>query len=338
MIVGGLVVGAVIVAGWYVSGHLGYLAEDPATLEEKFVATNSGRMESYSFVAPVAYSARAADASGPITSRVAHVRHRRRAGHDRRLGGDGARHADVPLGRLRARSRTSRNHVVGGILMGFGGVTALGCTIGQGLSGHVDAGGRLDPRVLLRSSAAAWPRCATRCGGSSTDRTPSPPVNAAAPLTFTAHDHLRSRLRAGPPLRGLVRLGRGVRAPAEARLVAARSATTREVVRLPSAKVRVRAANAQRDDATRPAPRRERRGARRSRACPPEILAKLREAVRGTENVGRRFPEEARKIHYEEVPARAIRGQASREEAAGARRKRASSSRSLPPFLTSDTH
>jgi len=25
--------------------------------------------------------------------------------------------------------------VVGGILMGFGGVTALGCTVGQGLSG-----------------------------------------------------------------------------------------------------------------------------------------------------------------------------------------------------------
>ena len=28
-----------------------------------------------------------------------------------------------------------RNHIVGGILMGFGGVTALGCTIGQGISG-----------------------------------------------------------------------------------------------------------------------------------------------------------------------------------------------------------
>jgi uncharacterized membrane protein YedE/YeeE len=27
------------------------------------------------------------------------------------------------------------NHIVGGVLMGFGGVTALGCTIGQGLSG-----------------------------------------------------------------------------------------------------------------------------------------------------------------------------------------------------------
>ena len=36
----------------------------------------------------------------------------------------------------------------------------------------------------------------------------------------------------------------------------------------------------------------------------------------------RRFPEEARKIHYEEVPARAIRGQASAEEARGAARRR----------------
>ena len=27
------------------------------------------------------------------------------------------------------------NHIIGGVLMGFGGVTALGCTIGQGLTG-----------------------------------------------------------------------------------------------------------------------------------------------------------------------------------------------------------
>jgi uncharacterized membrane protein YedE/YeeE len=27
------------------------------------------------------------------------------------------------------------NHVIGGVLMGFGGVTALGCTIGQGITG-----------------------------------------------------------------------------------------------------------------------------------------------------------------------------------------------------------
>ena len=27
------------------------------------------------------------------------------------------------------------NHLVGGALMGFGGVTAMGCSIGQGISG-----------------------------------------------------------------------------------------------------------------------------------------------------------------------------------------------------------
>jgi len=27
------------------------------------------------------------------------------------------------------------NHIVGGILMGFGGITALGCTIGQAVTG-----------------------------------------------------------------------------------------------------------------------------------------------------------------------------------------------------------
>jgi len=36
------------------SGHIGHLAEDPARSEEKFLATNSGRMESLSFVAPQA--------------------------------------------------------------------------------------------------------------------------------------------------------------------------------------------------------------------------------------------------------------------------------------------
>jgi hypothetical protein len=34
-----------------------------------------------------------------------------------------------------------------------------------------------------------------------------------------------------------------------------------------------------------------------------------------TEDVGARFPEEARRIHYGEVEERGIRGQASREDA-----------------------
>ena len=50
-----------------------------------------------------------------------------------------------------------------------------------------------------------------------------------------------------------------------------------------------------------------------------------------------RFPEEARKIHYEEVPARAIRGQASREEAQ-ALADEGIEFAPLPPFLTDDTH
>ena len=38
------------------------------------------------------------------------------------------------------------------------------------------------------------------------------------------------------------------------------------------------------------------------------------EMLRKSEDVGRAFPEEARKIHYKEVPSRSIRGQASSEE------------------------
>ena len=70
---------------------------------------------------------------------------------------------------------------------------------------------------------------------------------------------------------------------------------------------------------------------------PAELLAKLREIVQSTENVGRRFPEEARKIHYEEVPPRAIRGQASAEEAK-ALTDEGIEFAPLPPLLTDPTH
>jgi len=53
---GGVVTGLVVVGGWFVSGHIGHVAEDPNTLQEAFVATNSGRMESFSFVSPMAYT------------------------------------------------------------------------------------------------------------------------------------------------------------------------------------------------------------------------------------------------------------------------------------------
>lgn len=133
LVIGGVVVGLVIVGGWYISGHIGYLAEDPATLEEKFVGTNSNRLESYSFTAPVAYTLELlmlwSDTTRIVTFGIAGVL------------GMVAGSAAYALA-----SRTFRwegfgsvedvgNHIVGGILMGFGGVTALGCTIGQGLTG-----------------------------------------------------------------------------------------------------------------------------------------------------------------------------------------------------------
>ena len=41
----------------------------------------------------------------------------------------------------------------------------------------------------------------------------------------------------------------------------------------------------------------------------------VRHMIDNTEDVGERFPEEARRIHYGEVEERGIRGQASREDA-----------------------
>jgi uncharacterized protein len=131
-IVGGVVVGLVVAAGWYVTSHLGY-RENPDTLEMTFYATNSRAAESFSFVAPVAYSLELlmmwTDKSIRITFGIAAV-----AGVIA-----GACAMALATRTFRWESFNSpgdmRNHMLGGVLMGFGGVTAMGCTIGQGLSG-----------------------------------------------------------------------------------------------------------------------------------------------------------------------------------------------------------
>ncbi len=46
-----------------------------------------------------------------------------------------------------------------------------------------------------------------------------------------------------------------------------------------------------------------------------QLLLVAREMMRRTEDVGERFPEEARRIHYGETACRGIRGQASAEDA-----------------------
>jgi len=132
-VLAGLGVGAIIVVLWWVSGHLGFVAEHPETLEPVFLGTASGRIEALTFVAPVAHSLDwlmfFSDKSKVLTVGVVSV-------------------AGVIFGSALSAliSKTFRwegfastddlaNHLIGGVMMGVGGVTAMGCTFGQGLSG-----------------------------------------------------------------------------------------------------------------------------------------------------------------------------------------------------------
>ncbi len=128
----GALLGLLVVAGWYVTGHLGF-GENPETLEFTSFGTNSRSLESLSFVAPLAYALELltlwTDASLRPTFGVAAV-----------VGvvAGSLLHALVHR-QFRwegfASVQDLRTQLGGAVLMGFGGITALGCTIGQGLSG-----------------------------------------------------------------------------------------------------------------------------------------------------------------------------------------------------------
>lgn len=132
-VLGGTAIGLLVVAGWYLTGHVGYVAEHPDTLQAAFIGTQSGRMESFTFVAPIAYTLELlmfwSDSSRFVSFGIASV-----------LGVV----CGSALDSLASRSFRIEGfhspadlvrHIVGAILMGFGGVTAMGCTIGQGVSG-----------------------------------------------------------------------------------------------------------------------------------------------------------------------------------------------------------
>lgn len=126
----GLVVGVVVIAGWYVTGHLGF-GENPETMELTYMGTDSRGPESMTFVGPLAYTMDlwAYWRDKKITFGVASV-------------------FGVVMGSFiySVFSRSFRweyfnspqdmfRHILGAILMGFGGITAMGCTIGQAVTG-----------------------------------------------------------------------------------------------------------------------------------------------------------------------------------------------------------
>ena len=81
-----------------------------------------------------------------------------------------------------------------------------------------------------------------------------------------------------------------------------------EVRRVPSA---VHTARHGREESPSPAPDHGHVAAFSERK---NVIDALRKILAQSENVGQRFPEEARRIHYGEAPRRTIRGQASHEE------------------------
>lgn len=132
-VLAGAGIGAVMVAVWWVSGHMGFVAEHPQTLDPVYVATNSGRIEALTFVAPIAHALDwlmfFSDTSKVLTVGVMSV-------------------AGVIVGSFVcawmqgsfrwegfADAQDLGQHLTGAALMGVGGVTGLGCTFGQGLSG-----------------------------------------------------------------------------------------------------------------------------------------------------------------------------------------------------------
>ena len=95
-------------------------------------------------------------------------------------------------------------------------------------------------------------------------------------------------------------------------LVACPMCSSAAVEKLPSARIRRGAQPAPEEQpSTTPTPKQ----APVARRATMTLASFVDHVLLNSEDVGSRFPEEARKIHYEEAPRRGIRGIASREEA-----------------------
>jgi len=133
VLLGGLGVGLTVAAAWWVVFQLAYVPEHPDTLEAAYLGTYANRAEGFSFVAPYAYTLEwlmfFSDTSRVLTVGIV-------ACFGVILGAAGSALAEKSFRWETFQGvEDTANHTVGAVLMGVGGVLALGCTVGQGLSG-----------------------------------------------------------------------------------------------------------------------------------------------------------------------------------------------------------
>ena len=150
---GGIAVGLMVAGAFYLTGHMGFLAEHPETLEPAWLGTQSRRPEGLSFSAPMAHLLDLATlwtdkATVPTFAAMLAL---------------GVLLGSFISAKLRGEFRLETfssprdlgAHAAGGLLMGFGGITALGCSIGNGVTGVA----MLSTGALLATAgivAGAW--------------------------------------------------------------------------------------------------------------------------------------------------------------------------------------
>ncbi|TFZ07032.1 YeeE/YedE family protein [Ramlibacter henchirensis] len=131
--IGGLGVGLVLALAFYLTGRIGFIAEHPETLDAAWLGTQGKRPEGLSFVAPLA---NAMDLLTLWTDKNTVATFGVMLSLGIVLGSHfSARWRGEYRVESFATARELRHSVVGGALMGFGGVTALGCSVGNGVTG-----------------------------------------------------------------------------------------------------------------------------------------------------------------------------------------------------------
>lgn len=131
--IGGIAVGLLLAVAFLLTGKVGFLAEHPETLEPAWLGTQSRRPEGLSFSAPLAHALdlltlwtdKSMTATFGVMLAVGVVAGSAVSSRAR---------GEYKLESFRMPGEFGA-HVLGAVLMGFGGVTALGCSVGNGVTG-----------------------------------------------------------------------------------------------------------------------------------------------------------------------------------------------------------